>query len=151
MRESLHGSLKALEKKNRKKRIHESHFLCGFCAASEVSELCEKQSKEPEQSPITGEFFSLLNADSNEQYGRRDDVRIFGVKEEADEDVYEKVVDVAMKVGHQMSKTGIISICHRVPSRNLEKDYGRPINVKFVRKHTNSGLEANKKLLKDCE
>ena len=57
--------------------------LCGFCAASEVSELHEKQSKDPEQSPITGELWSLFNADSNEQYGRRDNVRILGVKKES--------------------------------------------------------------------
>ena len=55
-------------------------FLCGFCAASEGSELREKQSQDPEQSPITGEFSILFNGDCNEQYGRRDNVRNFGVK-----------------------------------------------------------------------
>ena len=125
-------------------------FLCGFCAASEVLELREKQSQDSEQSPITSKLSSLFNADSNEQYGRRDNIRIFGVKEEADEDVYQKVVDVARKVGHQISKTDI-SICHRVPSRNVKKDEGRPIIVKFVRRQTKSGLMANKKSLKDCE
>ena len=30
-------------------------FLCGFCAASEASELREKQSQDSEQSSITGE------------------------------------------------------------------------------------------------
>ena len=79
-------------------------FLCCFCAASEVSELREKQSQDSEQSPITGKLSSLFNADSNEQYGGRDNVRIFGVKEEADDDVYQKIFDVAMKVGHQISK-----------------------------------------------
>ena len=54
-------------------------FMCGFCAASEVSDLCEKQSQD---SPITGKLSSLFKADSNEQYGRRENVRIFGVKEE---------------------------------------------------------------------
>ena len=75
-------------------------FLCGFCAASEVSELCEKQSDDPEESHITGELSSLMNADSNEQYARRNNVRLFGVTKEVDEDVYQKVVVVAMKVGH---------------------------------------------------
>ena len=63
-------------------------FLCGFCAASEVSELHEKQPQESEQSPITGKLSSLFNADSNEHYRRRDNIRIFVVKEEADDDVY---------------------------------------------------------------
>ena len=81
--------------------------------ASEISELSEKQSQDPEHSPITGEFSSLFNIDSNEQHGRRDTVKVFEAKE-ADEDVHQKVVNVAMKVGQQISKTDI-SICHRVP------------------------------------
>ena len=109
----------------------------------------EKQSQDSEQSPITGKLSILFNADSNEQSGRPDNVRIFGVKE-ADEDVYQKVVDVAMKVGHQISKTDI-SICHQVPSRNLKRDEGRPIIVNFVHRQTKSGLMANKKSLKNCE
>ena len=67
------------------------------------------------------------------------------MKEEADKDVYQKVVDVAMKKGHQISKTDI-SICHRVPSKNLKKDEGRPIFVKFVRRQTKGRLMANKKI-----
>ena len=49
-------------------------FLCGVCAASEVSERRENQCRDPEQSPITDELSSLFNADSNEQYGRRDNI-----------------------------------------------------------------------------
>ena len=125
-------------------------LLCGFCAASKVSELREKQSQDSEQFPITDKLSSLFNADSNEQYGRRDNVRIFGVKQEANEDVYQNVADVAMKVVHQISKIDI-SICHRVPSRKLEKDEGPPIIVNVVRRQTKSGLMTNKKSLKDCE
>ena len=62
---------------------------------------------------------------------------------------HQNVFDVAMKVGHQISKTDI-NICHRVTSRNLEKDEGCPFVVKFVRRQK-SGLMANKKSLKDCE
>ena len=72
------------------------------------------------------------------------------MRKEADKDVYQKVVEVAMKVGHQISKTDI-SICHRVPSRNLTKDEGRPIIVKVVPRQTKSGLMANKNSMKDCE
>ena len=139
-----------LAPKKNTQRIRKSSFFVWFCAASEVSELREKQSQHSEQSPITGKLSSLFNADSNEQYGRRDNVRTFGLKEEDDENVYQKVDDVAMKVGHQISITDI-SICHRVSSRNLKKDEGCPINVKFVRRQTKSGLMANKKSLKDCE
>ena len=46
-------------------------YLCGFCATSEASEFREKQSQDPQQSPITDELSSLFNTDYNEQYGRR--------------------------------------------------------------------------------
>ena len=55
-----------------------------------------------------------------------------------------------MKVGHQTSKTHI-SVCHRVPSRNLKVDEGRSIIVKLVRRQTKSGLMTNKKSLNGCE
>ena len=61
-----------------------------------------------------------------------------------------KSVEVAMRVGHQSSKTDI-SISHWVFSRNLKKDEGRPIIVKFVRRKPKIGLMANKKTLKDCK
>ena len=75
-------------------------FLRGFCAASEVLGLREKQSNNPEHSPITGEFSSQFNAFSNELYGRANNVRIFRMKKEADGTVYQKVVHVFLKVGH---------------------------------------------------
>ena len=63
---------------------------------------------------------------------------------EADEDVYQKIVDVAIKMGRQISETDI-SICHRVPSRNLKKDEGRPIIVKFVRRLTKKLADVEQK------
>ena len=64
-------------------------FLCGFCAAS-VFEEC-KTSPSSNNADIT----SLFCADLNERYGRRDNIRIFGVEENYDEDVKERVVDAA--------------------------------------------------------
>ena len=84
------------------------------------------------------------------QYGRRDNVRIFGVEEAPNEDVYQAVIDVAEKAGCQVSRPDI-SICHRVPSRNVKPGQGRPIISKFVRRQTKIGLMTNKKKLKDSE
>ena len=52
-------------------------FLCGFCAVEELQKM--KTSTMDDRSPI-------IEADSIEQYGRRENVRIFGVEEEPDED-----------------------------------------------------------------
>ena len=125
-------------------------FLCGFCAAAEVADLQSKLAKITEKPQISGELSSLFNADSNQQYGRRDNVRIFGVEEAPNEDVYQAVIDVAEKAGCQVSRADI-SICHRVPSRNVKPGQGRPIIAKFVRRQTKIGLMTNKKKLKDSE
>ena len=81
------------------KKIHKGFmdrpFLCGFCAAAEVADLQSKLAKIAEKPQISGELSSLFNADSNQQYGRRDNVRIFGVEEAPYEDVYQAVIDVA--------------------------------------------------------
>ena len=50
-------------------------FVCGFCAASGLEEC-----KTFPPSNYT-DFASLFCADSNEQYGRRDNIRICGVRE----------------------------------------------------------------------
>ena len=114
-------------------------FLCGFCAAAEVADLQSKLAKITEKPQISGE-----------QYGRRDNVRIFGVEEAPNEDVYQAVIDVAENAGCQVSRADI-SICHRVPSRNVKPGQGRPIIAKFVRRQTKIGLMTNKKKLKDSE
>ena len=136
------------------KKIHKGFmdrpFLCVFCAAAEVADLQSKLAKITEKPQISGELSSLFNADSNQQYGRRDNVRIFGVEEAPNEDVYQAVIDVAEKAGCQVSRADI-SICHKVPSRNVKPGQGRPIIAKFVRRQTKIGLMTNKKKLKDSE
>ena len=47
---------------------------------------------------------SIVCADLKEQYGRRDNIRILGLEENNDEDVYERVVEVANDIGVTISK-----------------------------------------------
>ena len=65
-------------------------FLCGFCAVEELKK---------NQCSAAGDLSPVIEADSIEQYGRRENVRIFGVVEEPGEDVFAKVVSVAEKAG----------------------------------------------------
>ena len=44
-------------------------------------------------------LYSILEADSIEQYGRGEIVRIFGMEEKPGDDVFSKVVSVAEKAG----------------------------------------------------
>ena len=50
-----------------------------------------------------------MEAESIEQYGRRENVRIFGVEEEPGEDVFAKVVSNAEKAGVSITKMMLVS------------------------------------------
>ena len=67
------------------------------------------------QCSAAGELFPAFDVDSIEQYGRRENVKIFGVEEETGEDVFAKVVSVAEKAGVSITKKDV-SICYRLPS-----------------------------------
>ena len=67
------------------------------------------------QCSAAGNLSPVIEADSIEQYQRRENLRIFGVEEEPGEDVFAKVVSVAEKAGMSITKIDV-SICHRSPS-----------------------------------
>ena len=120
------------------KNITERPFLCGYCAFTEV----EKLRKEAHGDSKVQEtrLSNLFLSDANEQYGRRENVRIFGVKEQTGEDVYQQVADVLKGTGFEMCKSDI-SVCHRLPARGQS---GEPIFVKFVRRETKLALMKKK-------
>ena len=120
------------------KNFTEQPFLCGYCAFTEVEKLRKKTHGHSKvQETRLSHFFS---SDENEQYGRRKNVRIFGVEEQTGEDVYQQVVDVAKGTGVEIYKSDI-SVCHRLPARGQS---GKPIIVKFVRSETKLALMKKK-------
>ena len=80
-------------------------FLCGFYGVEELQKI--QTSSEDDWSPIK-------EADTLEQHGRRETVRNFGVEEEPDEDVFAKVVSVAVKAGVTITVNDV-STCHYLP------------------------------------
>ena len=58
------------------------------------------------------DLISVIEADSIEQYGNKENVRIFGVDEEPGDDVFPKVVSVAEKAGFVITSNDV-SICYR--------------------------------------
>ena len=111
-------------------------FLCGFCAVEELKK---------NQCSAAGDLSPVIEADSIEQYGRRENVRIFGVEEEPGEDVFAKVVSVAEKAGVPITKNDV-STCHRLPSGGTGP---KPLIAKFVRRETKHQLMKNKRNLKN--
>ena len=71
-------------------------------------------------------------------------MRIFGVEEGPDEDVFVKVVSVAEKAGVTITANDV-STCHRVPVGAKEP---KPLNAKFVRRDTNHQLMKHNSNLK---
>ena len=111
-------------------------FLCGFCAFEGLSKASRGTMED--LAPFT-------EADSIEQYERRENLRIFGVQEEPGEDVYPKVVSVAEKAGVQITANDV-STCHRLPGGGSGP---KPLIAKFVRRDTKLQLMKNNRTLKN--
>ncbi|XP_034241163.1 uncharacterized protein LOC117645228 [Thrips palmi] len=84
--------------------------------------------------------------DELEQYGRRNNLRIWGIKESAGEDVDKLVVDMARKIGANIDGS-CLDRAHRVgrPSSNNKP---RPIIVKFTSYAHRREMWKNKRALK---
>ena len=90
---------------------------------------------------------ALAEIDRLEQYGRRDNVRIFGLEETRNEDTTEKVVELAADMGVAITAKDI-SVSHRLPQSGKRADKAKPIIVKFVRRFTKQLLLRSKELRK---
>ena len=123
--------------------FNERRFLCGFCAMAEVEQMKEKLAKSQQTSQPDQVLRSVLSSDAIEQYGRRDNIRIFGVADVPDEDPYNTVIKVASEAGVTINRSDI-SVCHRLPARIGPK----PIIAKFVRREVKTALMRGKGHLK---
>ena len=85
--------------------------------------------------------------DRLEQYTRKDNLRIFGIEEESDEDediLQAKVIEVAADVGVKLEADDI-SIAHRLGKVG---DRSRPVIVRFCHRKKRNAMMKNKKELK---
>ena len=120
------------------KNFTERVFLCDYCAFTEVEKLRKEAHGDSNVQKTNLSNFFL--SDTNEQYGRREIVRIFGVEEQTGEDVYQRVVDVVKGTSVEIGERDI-SVCHRLPARGQS---GKPMIVKFVRRETKLALMKKK-------
>ena len=93
---------------------------------------------------------ALAEVERLEQYGRRENIWIYGLEESRGEDTTSKVVELAADMGVAIS-TSDISVSHRLPISGKSPDAKRPIIVKFVRRSTKQALMKNKKELRKKE
>ncbi|KAK3922774.1 Spike glycoprotein [Frankliniella fusca] len=93
------------------------------------------------------EKFVENKLDELEQYGRRNNLRIFGVPEKPGEDTDDIVLQVAEKMGVELDKS-VIDRSHRVGKRGSQ---ARPIIVKFIGYGPRRTMFTNKKNLKNSK
>ena len=113
-------------------------FLCGYDAFTEVGRL--RKETHGDSKVKETKLSNLFLSHANEQYGRREKVKKFGVEEQTGEDVYQQVVDVGKGTGAEICKSDI-SVCHRLPARGQS---GKPNIAKFVRRETKLALMKKK-------
>lgn len=82
--------------------------------------------------------------DKLEQYSRIDNVKIFGLEENENEILEDKIIELGKVAGVEMKKEDI-SVCHRLPRG---RGGHRPTIVKFVRRTTKANLMQSKQKLK---
>ena len=91
------------------------------------------------------------NRDKDEQYGRRENIRVFGVPETEGENPVQIIVDLAQRIDVPISLQDI-STCHRVgrtrpSSEGTKAPQPRVIIAKFVRRDVKMQIMKNKKFL----
>ena len=100
---------------------------------------------------VSNQGTALEGIDRLEQYGRRDNVRIYGLEETRNENTTEKVNELAADIGVAITANDI-SVSHRLPqSGKRAAGKAKPIIVKFVRRSTKQLLMRSKKELRNKE
>lgn len=111
---------------------------------SQINEI--KKEYNEKVSLLEKENFKLQdNYDSLEQYSRSNNIRIFGIQESDNENVYETVIKLCNDNLEVKIANTDIDVCHRLPSRNNQI---KPIIVKFTRRTVKDQIYNAKRKLK---
>ena len=89
--------------------------------------------------------------DANEQYSRRESVKVFGLKEESDEDPEKLVTKVFKDAGVDIDPEDFHAVHRNGPPRKPGDNSIRPILVKFVSRKKKQEVMRKKKTLKEKE
>ena len=114
------------------------------------------EQKKSQEVSVLGEQFQAqvlrlkYENDANQQYSRRESVKIFGIKEEREEDVNKKAMDVLKDAGVEVVPEDFQAIHRNGPPRR-SGDGPRPIMVKFVSRKKKQETMRKKKVLKEKE
>lgn len=138
------------------KGISGQHWFCPSCNKGSVKLLQHVAKLQVELSECKEQIALLkakqielnFNHDKQEQYSRKDSVRISGILDPhtKDENTNSAVIRVVNDLGVDL-KPEDISVSHRLGK--LTSDYDRPVIVKFVRRDTKRLIMMKKKALRE--
>ena len=113
-----------------------------------VALICESTAKQTEVNKLKNEVQLLkFELDRQNQYSRRESVRISGIPETEGENTNDIVKKLAADIGVPLTQNDI-SVSHRLPGR---PGTAKPIIVKFVRRDTKTTLMKSKRRLRDID
>ena len=113
-----------------------------------VAQICESSAKQSEVNKLKNEVQLLkFELDRQNQYSRRESVRISGISETEGENTNDILEKLAADIGVSLTQDDI-SVSHRLPRR---PGTAKPIIVKFVRRDTKTTLMKSKRRLRDID
>ena len=150
LEEIIKGAISNLpERKGRDKALLADIATVVMSAISPVVSNLLKKDQQQKQGTTT-KWMSKVDErlDEMEQYSRRDNVIVRGLKEDGSENTTEKVCELAKEIGVKIEPKDV-STSHRVGMKKEDKP--RPIVVKFVRRDTKTQMLIKKRALKSKE
>ena len=119
-----------------------------YATETAVAQICESNGKQSEVNKLKNEVQLLkFELDRQNQYSRRESVRISGISEKEGEYTNDIVKKLAVDIGASLTQDDII-VSHRLPGR---PGTAKPIIVKFVRRDTKTTLMKSKRRLRDID
>ena len=116
-------------------------------ALSSIKRSVEAENEKTIQALTKQNTLLKYELDRQEQYSRRETIRVTGVPETADEDVEESLMKVLTDIGCEVNK-GHISVIHRSGKKLQGSGKPRPILVKFVSRKAKASVMKKRANLK---
>ena len=113
-------------------------------------EECERSVQEVKTNVVPSEIHAdikqiKIELNRQAQYSRKDNIRIFGLKESQSEDLSKEVCKLADSIGVKVNTTDIHAV-HRLPSKFPDKP--KPVIVRFKNRNTKQDIMKVRKRLK---
>ncbi|KAK3088586.1 hypothetical protein FSP39_020918 [Pinctada imbricata] len=151
-KEEFDKRLNEIEEKNDKIKGHLQEQIDGLSMENEVlrEKLAEKNKQIMEQKTTISDAMRIaqeaqVRSNYNEQYSRKSNIKIYGMKEEKKEDTPEEVIRMLSDVANVVLREDEIVAAHRIPGRAGQN---RPILLKVKNTSVKSRIMKKRSVVK---